>query len=57
VDGVSASSFAASIAADTGLSPEQVGMKAGMLVSGLFPILGTVLLLFTIRHFRKGSQT
>ena len=31
-------------------------MKAGMLTSSVFPILGTVLLLVTIRYFKKQKK-
>ena len=34
-------------------TPEQIGMKTGMLVCALFPLLGTLLLLFIIRFFKK----
>ena len=52
-DQVTASSFAVRLGQTLQISPEQVGMKAGMLVSALFPILGTILLIFVIRHFKK----
>ncbi len=55
VDQVSAGDFAVTLGTALGLSPEQVGMKAGMLVSSLFPIAGTVLLLFIISYFRKNK--
>ncbi len=55
VDKVSASGLAARLGTQLSLSPEQVGMKAGMVVSALFPILGTVLVIFTIRHFKKAK--
>ncbi|MBR4888460.1 MAG: MFS transporter [Clostridia bacterium] len=53
-DQVAASAFAERIALSSGMSAEQVGMKAGMLVSALFPLAGMVLVIFTLRHFRKG---
>ena len=52
-DQVAASAMAEKIAASSGLSTEQIGMKAGMLVSALFPLAGTVLVIVTLRHFRK----
>lgn len=55
VDTVSASPMAVSLGQALNLSAEQVGMKAGMLVSAIFPILGTVLLLIMIRCFRKNK--
>lgn len=53
VDKVSASSFAAAMAASSGISAEQLGMKAGMLVSSVFPLIGVVLVLLAIRYFKK----
>jgi len=53
VDNVSVSSFALKLGSSLNLSPEQIGMKAGMLVSAAFPIVGVVLILFTIRYFKK----
>ena len=55
IDEVAISSLASRLALTTGLSTEQIGLKAGMLVSSLFPILGTITLLVTIRHFRRNS--
>lgn len=52
VDRVSASQFAADLSAITGLSVEQIGMKSGMLLTTVFPIIGAILLLFVIRYFR-----
>lgn len=56
IDTVSATPFAAELGAAFGMSAEQVGMKAGMLTSSVFPILGTVLLLVTIRYFKKQKK-
>ncbi|MBQ8356566.1 MAG: MFS transporter [Clostridia bacterium] len=53
VDQVSASSFAPELGARLGLTVEQIGMKAGMLVSAIFPLIGSVLLLFIIRYFKS----
>ena len=52
VDTVSAGSFAAEMSVRWGMTPEQIGMKAGMLVTALFPLLGTVLLICTLRYFK-----
>ena len=52
VDTVSAGSFAAEMSVKWGMTPEQIGMKAGMLVTALFPLLGTVLLICTLRYFK-----
>ncbi len=53
VDKVSVSGFAADLSTTLGLSPEQIGLKAGMLVTAAFPILGTALLIFAIKYFKK----
>jgi fucose permease len=55
-DTVAASPLAASLSQTLNLSTEQIGMKAGMLVSAAFPILGVVLLLIAIRYFKKKEQ-
>ena len=56
VDQVSVSGFAAQLGASTGMTAEQIGMKAGMLVSAVFPIIGTVLLLTAFRYFKKQEK-
>ena len=63
IDCVAASPFAAAWSERLSLTPEQTGLRAGMLTCAVFPLAGTVLLLFVIRYFRKrdrraaGSQT
>ncbi|MBQ2712524.1 MAG: MFS transporter [Clostridia bacterium] len=57
VDSVSVSNFALQLSASTGLTVEQIGMKAGMLVTAIFPILGAVLLIFTFRYFKRLHQS
>ncbi len=56
VDNVSVSGFALKLSSSMNLTPEQIGMKAGMLVSALFPIIGVVLVMFTIRYFKKANK-
>lgn len=53
VDTVSASGWAAGLAEQTGLSPEQLGIKTGMLVAAIFPLIGIALLLYLKRFFSK----
>ena len=53
VDKVTASSFAADIAIKTGLAAEQIGMKAGMIITSVFPLIGIVVLVVTVRYFKK----
>lgn len=56
VDKVSASSFAVEMSMSSGIAPEEIGLKVGMLIAAVFPILGTVLLLY-IRHvYAKKKQ-
>lgn len=51
VDTVSATPWAQGFA--PALSAEQVGMKTGMLVAAIFPLVGVGLLLFMRRYFKK----
>ena len=53
VDKVTASSFAADLATKTGLAAEQIGMKAGMIITSVFPLIGIVALTVTVRYFKK----
>lgn len=53
IDKVSASDLAFELGAALNLSVEQIGLKAGMLVNSIFPILGTILVVFIIRYFKK----
>lgn len=55
-DTVSASSFAAELGATLTLTAEQVGLKAGMLVTAIFPILGTVVVIVAMRYFKKRAK-
>jgi hypothetical protein len=54
-DGVSASDFASELCARLSISAEQLGMRAGLLVSALFPLLGFVVVLVMMRYFKKRS--
>lgn len=56
VDKVTASTFAANLATQTGLTAEQIGLKSGMLLTTVFPLIGIVALAVTIRYFKKKSQ-
>ena len=55
IDTVAASSQAAQMSVATGLTTEQIGMKAGMLVTAIFPIIGTVVVISCIRCFKKNK--
>ena len=56
VDGVAASSFAESLGARLHLSAEQIGLKAGMLFSSIFPILGAAVVLVIMRYFKEKPE-
>lgn len=56
IDRVSVSRWASALGERLSLAPEQVGLKAGMLITALFPIIGTVLVLVTIRHFARHRE-
>lgn len=53
IDKVSASDLAFELGSALNLSAEQIGLKAGMLVNSIFPILGAILVVFIIGYFRK----
>lgn len=53
VDTVSASDFAIRTAEALALTPEQIGMKAGMLTAAVFPFLGMFLLIYIKKYFSK----
>ncbi len=57
VDKVAVSNVAVQISSQTNLSPEQIGLKAGMLVTAIFPIIGVFLLIFIARYFKKNTFT
>ncbi len=50
VDGFLANEWAQSLAVRLSLTPEQLGMKAAMLIAALFPLIG-ILLLTYMKHF------
>ncbi len=52
-DAVSASAGALSLANTLAITPEQLGMKAGMLVGALFPIIGIIVYLIIWRGKKK----
>lgn len=56
VDGIIASDRAASLAERLSLSPEQLGMKAGILFASLFPLVGVIILLVMRRYYAKRDK-
>ncbi len=53
VDKVSMSAWAAELGSTLALAPEQIGMKVGMLVAAIFPILGIGVLFYIKYYFKK----
>ncbi len=53
VDKVSVTDFAVNLSQTIGLSTEQIGLKAGMLVTAIFPLIGTAILIFVFFKRRK----
>ena len=53
VDKVAAGHIGQRMASHLAISPDEVGMKAGMLVTALFPLVGVFLLLLMKKYFRK----
>ena len=56
VDNVSASRFALELGSKIGMTPDQIGMKVGMLIASLFPIIGTVVVICIIRSFSSKKE-
>ena len=57
VDKVSVSDYAANLSLTASMTPEEVGLKTGMLIAAIFPILGTILLLYIYRKFSKKEKS
>ncbi len=55
VDTVAASSWVVPVSGALSISPEQIGMKLGMLIASIFPMLGVVVLLMMRKHFQKAK--
>lgn len=53
VDKVSVSSFAAELSGSAGMTVEEVGLKVGMLIAALFPLLGVALLVYIRKVYKK----
>lgn len=56
VDTVTASALAQRLSVSLSLSPEQIGMKAGMLTAAIFPILGIAVILYIKKYFEKQKK-
>lgn len=56
VDKVSVTQTAADLSVKIGLTTEQIGLKAGMLVTALFPIIGIITVVLAIRYFKSNKS-
>ena len=57
VDRVAAGHIGHELSQLLGTSPEQIGLKAGMLTCAVFPLIGCILLIFIIRYFKRHGRT
>lgn len=55
-DTVAASNWGITFSQNLSVSPEQLGMKVGMLISMIFPILGVFVLLYMKKYFKKSES-
>ncbi len=55
-DTVAASGFAERLSVILSMSAEQIGMKAGMLVSAIFPIIGIAVVIIMRHYFAKSTD-
>lgn len=52
-DKVEISKWATTLSESLSVAPEQIGMKTGMVITAIFPILGVILLIYMKKYFRK----
>ena len=52
-DKVGASQFAVTMGNTLNLTAEQIGMRSGILIAGLFPLCGFILVLFMRKYFKR----
>ena len=55
-DTVTASPLGIQIASNLNLTAEQIGLKAGMLTTAIFPLLGAIVVIIAIRYFKKQEK-
>ena len=56
VDKVSSADLAINLANNLNVSPEQIALKAGMLVTALFPIIGIAVVLVIMKYFKNENK-
>ena len=55
-DAVSTSELGARLALELGIGVEQVGLRAGVLLTAVFPLMGIAVVLFIIGYFKKKEK-
>lgn len=55
IDRIAASEFALKLSASGNATPDEIGLKYAMLVIAIFPLLGTFLVLYIRRFFKKSK--
>ena len=56
VDKVTASNFAVELGNTLNLTAEQIGLKAGMLFTSIFPLIGIVIVFIIMRYFKANKH-
>lgn len=56
VDKVSASSFAINLSQATSMATDEIGLKVGMLIASIFPILGIGLLIYIMKTLKTSKE-
>lgn len=56
-DNVSASAWAQNLSQNLSLTPDELGMKVGMIVAAIFPLIGIGVILYIKRYFSKTSES
>ena len=55
VDRISTSPLAQKLSITYGASAEQIGLRMGILIAAIFPLLGTLLVLYIMRYYKKNK--
>ena len=56
VDKVSVTHTVVDLSAKLSLTTEQLGLKAGMLVTAVFPLIGTIIVILSMKHFKENKK-
>lgn len=56
VDKVSVTHTVVDLSAKLSLTTEQLGLKTGMLVTAVFPLIGTIIVILSMKHFKENKK-